>query len=170
MRGLNGLAVWVLGLYLLASPAYGETITYYVWRDDNGLLHMEDKPPKDRPYETRTIVVDTASSSPPPVSGQGGSSSREGAGRATGSSSSGQAGEPDPGTETAVADEEQRRLEEISDPGAAGADTAPGADTADPGAAAPASGAAAAGTPAAGGATAPGAAIPPAVPPAIIGP
>ena len=162
MRWLNHPAVWVLVLYLSASPASGEIIEYYVWTDDDGMIHAAGTPPAGRDYETRTIVVDPGASAP-----AGAATDRRRP--AADSGSARRADSPPemmtdyshPGVDAAIAEEEQRRLEEGPAPDAGGAKTATGADTAVSGTTAPVSGTAAGGATAAGAATAPGAAITP---------
>ena len=68
MRWYRRLAIAAMLSAFAAVAVHGEQIKYYVWVDENGVTHMEDKPPKDREYETRIIEfgANVAPSSPPP--------------------------------------------------------------------------------------------------------
>ena len=46
-------AVWLTGV--LAGPAVAEEFRYYVWVDDQGIVHAEEKAPKGRDYKVRVI-------------------------------------------------------------------------------------------------------------------
>jgi hypothetical protein len=153
---------------LAAVPAHGEQVTYYVWTDDEGVIHAEDAPPTDYDYETRTIDVDT-NVAPPADSGASGDSSSPGTESGGGNAPSTESSPRGPTTDAdrAIADEEQKRLEQGMGPESGGAETAPGADTANPSATAPAADAAAGGSAAEGAATAPGATI---TPSPVVGP
>jgi len=151
----------VCGLW---APAHGEQVKYYVWIDDDGVTHMEDRPPKDRDYETRIIEVDTGVSPPQSTFSSGSSGSSD-----TERRSSSRSGTTDESSldelDAAIADEEQQRLESEGGTAQSGASTAEGSTAAPAGSAAPASGAAAGGSTATGGASAPAATFPP-----VIGP
>jgi Domain of unknown function (DUF4124) len=47
---------WIAGA-LPSSPRLGPPL--YKWRDDKGRLHVTDRPPSDRPYETVRYDPDT---------------------------------------------------------------------------------------------------------------
>lgn len=154
----------VLLFGLAAAPVRAEQITYYVWTDDEGVIHAEDTPPTDRDYETRTIEVPTnASPAPSGDSGATGEAPSPGTEAGGGNIPADTATSEPPTTDLdrAIADQEQKRLEQNS--GAGGAETAPGAQTASPSPTAPGSEAATGSAGAEGTATAPGAAIPPPV-------
>jgi uncharacterized protein DUF4124 len=61
-----GLAWWYLAPETMPSwltrpilSAQREGPTLYKWRDEKGRLHVTDKPPADRPYETVRYDPDT---------------------------------------------------------------------------------------------------------------
>jgi len=162
--------LFLLGTVLLfglaAAPVRGEQVTYYMWTDDEGVIHAEDTPPVDHDYETRTIEVPT-STSPAPSGDAGAGGGAPSPGTEAGGGNAPTAGAPSEGPTTdaqrAVADEEQRRLEQEPGFNSGGAETAPGAETSSPGSTASGAEAATGGAGAQGAATAPGAAIPPPV-------
>lgn len=151
----------VLGA-LTALPAAGEQLKYYVWTDDNGVVHLEDTPPKDRDYETRIIEVDENVVPSPGVAAgaERSSSGSEDGGRSRSAPAAGD-GTASGEVDAAVAEEEQRRLDNGSGPASGGAETAPGAEPAASGAAASGSGAASGSVTAPGAPTAPSASLPP---------
>lgn len=146
----------------LWAPAHGEQIKYYVWTDDQGVTHAEDRPPKDRDYETRVIEVDTSGSSSPPAFSRGISGGGNTERRSSSSSGRSDDGPSRDDLETTIADEEQQRLDSNTGVTQSGRNAAQGGSTATSGSAAPGAGAAA------GGPTAGGAALAP--PSAIFGP
>lgn len=161
MRGQVSFLVGMILLYGLVAPTPGEEMKYYEWTDEEGITHIEDTPPRDYDYETHVIEFDP-NAAPSPGTASRGSSSPTGTGSAPESSSSGAAGGAPPvnDTDRAIAEEEQKRLEEV--PGTrSGAETASGAQTAPSSSGAPSSGAASGAGKSSGAATAPGAALPP---------
>jgi len=54
--------LWLSGALLVAGtaagPAHGESFEYYVWTDDDNVVHMADQPPAKQHYETRTVDTD----------------------------------------------------------------------------------------------------------------
>jgi len=163
-------AALVVGLAggLTAAPALGEQIKYYVWTDENGVIHAEDTPPKDRDYETRVIEVDeNVIPAPEPSPGSAGAArsgdDSESGGR---SATRSDAGGSSSASDAAIAEEEQRRLgqEGVQTGGAA---TAPGAKTAPASSGAQGAGAASGAGTAQGAATAPGATFTPPPPPPV---
>lgn len=46
-------ALWLAGV--LAGSAAAEEFRYYVWTDDQGIIHAEEKAPKGRDYKVRVI-------------------------------------------------------------------------------------------------------------------
>ncbi|MGA8262724.1 MAG: hypothetical protein WB783_21175 [Arenicellales bacterium] len=46
-------ALWLAGV--LAGPAAAEEFRYYVWVDDQGIIHAEERAPKGRDYKVRVI-------------------------------------------------------------------------------------------------------------------
>jgi len=62
-KRLSGTSLaWLAGILLLAgaaaAPVHGDTFEYYVWKDDDNVVHMEDRPPEGRDYETRVVDTD----------------------------------------------------------------------------------------------------------------
>ncbi|MDZ7839541.1 MAG: DUF4124 domain-containing protein [Gammaproteobacteria bacterium] len=160
MRSYSRLAITGLMIGVVAAtPASGEQIKYYVWTDANGVIHAEDRPPTDGDYETRVIEADeNVVPAPAAVSGNEHPSTdgdREALPR---SPRRGLISVRSPGNvDAAVADEEQRRLDNTPAPVTGGAATAPGAIPGSSGSGAPGAAGAPGATTATGAATAPGA-------------
>lgn len=85
MRRRNCLVIAALLVGGLAvKPVAGEQIEYYVWTDENGVIHAEGAPPEDGEYETRVIELDenVIPSPEPAAATEGGTAASPGGGTA----------------------------------------------------------------------------------------
>lgn len=125
----------------LLAPVRAEEVRYYVWTDENGMIHAADQPPKNRDYETRTVFVEPGTGPADGFGSADGDASNEGAntgeprreavgGEADGDAPSGRViTTPDSGLGRALIADQVLRGEQRQGPDPAGHTSPPGGGT-----------------------------------------